>query len=880
MNHIWITRGPRQTPAATLKPACLALISALLAWPVAAAAKNGTTLAQVEFSDQFFPRSGEKAIDLSRFARGNPVPSGSYRVDLYVNGGWIGRTEVGFKDAAGSGIATPCVTAALLMQMGVDMTRLTPSAAALLSNADGSTCIGIADVIAEAGAEYDSSELRLDLSIPQAMLRRSARGYVSPELWDSGVTAAFVGYNFNTYRLGAGATSSQQSYLGLNGGVNLGNWYLRHTASVVKQDQQPLRYSSIATYAQTGLPAIGSQLTLGQTFTSGRLFDSFALTGVQLASDPRMLPDSQSGYAPVVRGVARTNAKVRITQNGNILYETTVAPGPFEINDLYPTGYGGDLNVMITEADGSVQSYAVPYAALAELLRPGSWRYSLSTGQTRNAGWLKQIPVLQGTLEHGMSNDLTLSGGVQLASGYAAAVAGAAVNTPIGAVAADTTYSRASFSGGHMRSGQSTRVTYSKQLHELGTNFSLAAYRYSSRGYLTLNDAGMLQDNLARGGAANEPQQRRNSLLFNISQTLGEKRGTLSAVGTTENYWNRPGSTTTFQLSYSNSLGPASYNLSARRQKDVLSGAVSTQFSIGLSIPLGREIHSPSLYASAFRGNGGTSLQSSLSGTAGEQSQFSYGVSANRDGSGVTSQSVNGQYRTSVADFAGSYGRGNGTSQMSASISGGLVAHPGGVTLSQSLGDTIAVVEARDAAGAELPNTNGVAIDRRGYAVVPYLTAYRVNEIGIDPKGLSTDVELKSTSQQIVPRAGAVVMVKFDTVTGRSAVIDVTQADGQPLPFGATIHNEQGTELGLAGQAGRVFVRGIADSGELTAKWGNTPDAQCSFSYRFAPRATNAKGVGFDTASAACRTKAGTVVRNKGMRTLSEAGTVPVTRAE
>jgi len=881
LNHIRITRGLRQTPLTALKPVCLALITALLAWPLAASAKNGTTLAQVEFSDQFFPRNGDQAIDLSRFSRGNPVPAGAYRVDLYVNAGWFGRTEVAFKDLSASGVASPCFTSALLMQVGVDMTRLTPEAGALLGNADASACIGLSDLIPEASAEYDSSELRLDLSIPQAMLRRSARGYVSPELWDSGVTSAFVGYNFNTYRLSSGATSSQQSYLGLNGGFNLGDWYLRHNASVVKQDQQPLRYRSIATYAQTALPAISSQLTLGQTFTSGRQFNSIGLTGIQLASDPRMLPDSQSGFAPVVRGVARTNAKVRITQNGNILYETTVAPGPFEITDLYPTGYGGDLNVVVTEADGSIQSYAVPYAALAELLRPGSWRYSVSAGQTRNAGWLKQIPVLQGTLEHGLSNDLTLSGGVQLASRYAAVNVGAAFNTPLGAVAADTTYSRAGFSGGRMRSGQSTGVRYSKQLLDFGTSFSLAAYRYSGRDYLTLNDAGSLQDILARGGTAGEQQQRRNSLTFNISQALGEKRGTLYAAGTSENYWNRPGFTTTFQLAYSNSMGWGSYNLSARRQKDLLSGAVSTQYSIGLSIPLGREVHSPSMYASAFRDNrGGATLQSSLSGTAGDQSQFSYGVSANRDGSGVTSQSVNGQYRTSVADVAGSYGRGNGSTQMSVSVSGGLVAHPGGITLAQTLGETIAVVEAKDAAGAELPNTNGVAIDRRGYAVVPYLTAYRVNEIGIDPKGLSTDIELKSSSQQIVPRAGSVVMVKFETITGRSAVIAVTQADGQPLPFGATIHNEQGVELGLAGQAGRVFVRGIADSGELTAKWGTMSDAQCTFSYSFAPRDTNAKGVSFDTASATCHSKAGTVVRNKSMRKLSDAGSAAITRAE
>ncbi|KYF17681.1 hypothetical protein AIZ04_25550, partial [Salmonella enterica subsp. enterica serovar Typhimurium] len=78
---------------------------------------------------------------------------------------------------------------------------------------------------------------------------------------------------------------------------------------------------------------------------SGELFDSTQFRGVQLASDDRMLPDSERGFAPVVRGVANSNAKVRISQNGLTIYETTVAPGAFEIDDLYPTGYGGDLIV-------------------------------------------------------------------------------------------------------------------------------------------------------------------------------------------------------------------------------------------------------------------------------------------------------------------------------------------------------------------------------------------------------------------------------------------------------------------------------------------------------------------------------------------------------
>ena len=109
---------------------------------------------------------------------------------------------------------------------------------------------------------------------------------------------------------------------------------------------------------------------------------------MRLSTDDQMLPDSLRGYAPVVRGVANSNAKVKISQNGVTLYETTVSPGPFQINDLYPTGYGGDLRVSVLEADGSEHTFTVHYAAVLLSLRPGSsatasWRARCAASKIR-----------------------------------------------------------------------------------------------------------------------------------------------------------------------------------------------------------------------------------------------------------------------------------------------------------------------------------------------------------------------------------------------------------------------------------------------------------------------------------------------------------------
>jgi outer membrane usher protein len=123
-----------------------------------------------------------------------------------------------------------------------------------------------------------------------------------------------------------------------------------------------------------------SQMTLGDANTTGDVFDSVAFRGVQIATDDRMLPESLRGYASVVRGTAQSNARVTIRQNGQVIYETNVSPGPFEIKDLYATGYGGNLDVTVTEADGRTESFTVPYASVAQSLRPGTTRFSVTQG--------------------------------------------------------------------------------------------------------------------------------------------------------------------------------------------------------------------------------------------------------------------------------------------------------------------------------------------------------------------------------------------------------------------------------------------------------------------------------------------------------------------
>jgi len=249
-------------------------------------------------------------VDTGLFAQGNALPAGTYRVDLFLNGDWKGRNNLRFEMRPGeTRVAQPCFDLGLLDLLGVDLIQLTPRVRAMLQRGD-TLCQPIGELIEGAFAHYDDSQLRLEISVPQIMLRREARGAIDPALWDHGVTAAFVDYSYNGYRRqSASARGDTSHYLGLRSGLNVGAWRLRHQASASHNAYSGFRYRGHSAQIERALPRLNSRLTLGDTVTDGRAFDSVRFRGVRIDSDDRMRPDSQRGFAPVVRGIAIVEAK-------------------------------------------------------------------------------------------------------------------------------------------------------------------------------------------------------------------------------------------------------------------------------------------------------------------------------------------------------------------------------------------------------------------------------------------------------------------------------------------------------------------------------------------------------------------------------------------
>jgi len=173
-----------------------------------------------------------------------------------------------------------------------------------------------------------------------------------------------------------------------------------------------------------------------------------------------------------------------------------------------------------------------------------------------------------------------------------------------------------------------------------------------------------------------------------------------------------------------------------------------------------------------------------------------------------------------------------GNRQYGVSLNGGMVAFGGGIILTPRLGETIGIIEAKHAHGARLHGQGGhVRLNRRGHAVTPYLQAYRQNSVTLDPKGISTDVAIATTMTRVAPTAGAVALLRYETERGYSILLRSRQNNGDPLPFAASVLDDEGRHVGHIAQGGQALLRVKALQGQLTVRWGQGEGDSCHFSY-------------------------------------------------
>ncbi|WP_336286233.1 fimbria/pilus outer membrane usher protein [Cronobacter dublinensis] len=802
----------------------------------------GLSLGQARAEDYFNPalleidNPGQEKTDLSVYEKGPGQAPGKYRVDVYVNNNHVDTRDVVFTLTTapdGSSSLQPCLTADDLKSFGVqtdkfDMLR-EPAQCADLS------------AIPSASARFNVSRQQLQLSIPQQALGQIPRGYVPPDEFNEGITALLLNYSVNGSRQTALTPDTQDSrdlYANLRPGFNVGPWRLRNYSTWRRNEDSSgtqTDFSTVYTYAQRDIISLKSELTLGQSSSPADVFDSIPFTGAQLASDDDMLPDSLRGYAPVIHGIARSNAQVTVRQNGYVISESNVAPGAFEINDLYPSGGSGDLNVTVKESDGSEQHFVVPYASVPVLQREGRLKYSLTGGRYR-AYDDKVLPTsfVQGAAIYGLAHGVTLYGGVEASEPYQAVALGAGKNLgTLGALSLDVTQATSTLSTGETRKGRSWRARYSKDIALTGATLSVAGYRYGSENFYTMQE---VFDALRSDNQWEMSERRRSRQELTLEQPLGDSMGSLNVSLVKENYWNSRQAMASLSVGYNNTWHDISYGVNYSLNHNVAQSGYGDSdqqkesvFSLTLSVPLDRWLPSTWVNYNQSHSQQGTTQSVGLNGTALPGNNLNWSIQQSHDSAGeAQSTALNGDYKGAWGELSAGYGQDSSQRQIHYGIQGGVIAHAHGVTFGQPMGETVALVEAPGASDTAINNQTGVRTDHQGYTIVPFVSPWRRNTVALDTETLPGDADVTQAVQTVTPTRGAVVAAHFDTRTGARVLMTLTRVNGQPVPFGASAIQQDGPEEFIVGDEGQVYVTGLKPQGTLQVSWGKSASQHCA----------------------------------------------------
>ncbi|MDK9604841.1 fimbrial biogenesis usher protein [Lelliottia wanjuensis] len=846
------------------------------------------------FNPQFLSSDPEAVADLSHFENGNSQAPGTYRVDVYLNEKFIASKDVKFVDKKGltapasksnetsqpantagnisapaavvknddTGLQ-PCLTIKSLDLLGVKLSSF-PELAKLPADA----CVDINAAIPSAGSRFDFEQQRLDISIPQAAMNNNARGYIPPEQWDNGIPAILLNYNFtgsNSKDSSNNTHNSNNSYfLSLNSGINVGPWRLRDfsTGSYTSggsHGESAHDWQHVSTYLQRAIIPVKGQLTVGDSYTPGDVFDSLSFRGVQLASDDNMLPDSLRGFAPTVRGIAKSNAQVTVKQNGYVIYQTYVSPGEFAIDDLYPTSSSGDLQVTVKEADGSSTSFTVPYSAVPILQREGLMKYALTAAKYRSSnGEQDDMNFAQGTLIYGLPRGFTVYGGSQFATNYHSLALGAGVNMgDFGALSADVTGAKSTLADDSEHTGASYRLLYAKSLNSIGTNFQLMGYRYSTSGFYTLDETAYtrMQGYTVKTQDGDEEYtpdlssyynlyySKRGKVQLNISQQLGDY-GSLFATGSQQSYWHTDKTDSLLQLGFNSVWNDINYSLSYNYNKSAGQPNSDQMFALTFSVPLSKWLspnrnmtdagnNAYATYSANTDTHGNTTQNAGVNGTLLEDHNLNYSVQQGYGNHGV------GASGNANLNYQGGYGNANAGynyssngdyQQVNYGVSGGVVGHAEGITFSQPLGDTNVLIASPGADNVSVENSTGIKTDWRGYAVVPYATTYRQNRVALDTNSLDNNIEVEDGVATVVPTQGAMVKATFKAQVGVRVLLTLMR-NQKPVPFGAVVSLIEGSSTGMVGDDGQVYLAGMPLQGKLKVQWGEGTGDQCMVNY-------------------------------------------------
>lgn len=791
---------------------------------LASGALLGVQAEEVIFNSDVLDLNDKKNIDLGQFSRGDFIMPGKYAMTVRINKMGIPDQMVPFyvpeKDPEGS---EACISPELVKQFG-----LKEGIAKKITWWHDNECV-VASSLPGMVVRGDLPSTTLYVNIPQAYLEYSDDNWDPPSRWDEGIPGILLDYNVNSQLQRQQKDGVKTANVSGNGvvGANLGAWRLRADWQARYNRQTGGRNHSSETdwdwsryYAYRALPSLGAKLTFGENYLYSDIFDGFRFAGISLKTDDSMLPPNLRGYAPEVTGVARTNAKVVISQQGRVLKETQVASGPFRIQDLNDA-VSGMLDVRVEEQDGTLQKFQVNTASIPYLTRPGMVRYKIASGRPSDMQHHTDGPLFtSGEFSWGINNGWSLYGGAVITGKeYNALSLGIGRDLlAFGAISFDATQSRAKLPhDGETLSGGSYRVNYSKRFDETDSQVTFAGYRFSQKNYMSMSDY------LEARRSGIQTNNSKELYTVSLSQNFSDWRLSAFLTYNHQTYWDRPDNDR-YEMTLSKifdlwKFRDISLSLTAFRNKYY--GANDDGAYVSLSIPFGQT--GTLGYNSSWNKND-TTNQASYYDRINNNNNYQVNAGNSRSGARVGG-SVN--HTGNIADVYASvdYNE-NNYSALAMSLHGGFTGTTKGAALHPAsiVGSTRMLLDTNGVSGIPIHGYGPtVTSNYFGTAVVSDVSNYYRSQVSIDVNNLPENAEAKNSVVTATLTEGAIGYRRFDIISGEKAMAIIKMADGTTPPFGAVVFNKEKQRVGIVGDDGNTYLTGINPDEKMTVNFNGKP---------------------------------------------------------
>ena len=609
----------------------------------------------------------------------------------------------------------------------------------------GEEAVSLASLAPSISYRVDERELRLHITADSALLGRQVRSLTagSPaNLVYRADTSGFVNYAVN-YTNHGDADGFAESALSVKGAL------IYNTFSATRNSAtRGLTAVSIDQRSQMRRWTFGDNLGF-----TGPLGGDAWIAGVTVAKEFAINPYFVRYPTLSLSTPISVPSVMEVQVNGQVVSREAVAPGRLELRNLPMTMGRNDAQIIIRDAFGVERALSSNYYLTSTALAQGVQEYQYSVGFRREAvgitSWDYRKPVALARHRVGISDNVTVGGRLELASGLANTGPSFNLRLPLGEIEAATAVSR--------RLGQwgaASQVGFTFTNRRFGAG---GAVMVATREYTTLTPNPMGEDPatevhaFASAAVGDRVSVTLQQSLTKLHQGLSRNRsGVLSTV-----HLARYVDLTTSVAAFRDERGSG------------------REAYVGVTVLLGRSTASVAHVHDARGDRLAVDAQRSL--PAGEG--YGYQLHAENGDAGIT---------TGVAKLQGRYGRYElrqesiaGAQSTTVSAMGSIVGIGGGIYASRPIQDSFALIR--------VPGVEGVRgfashqpigkTGRSGDLLVPDLQAYYGNLLDVADGDIPLAYSVSEVGKTLaLPyRGGAIALFnvqKVQRVTGRITVVD------------------------------------------------------------------------------------------------------------